>query len=180
MRLSRLLLALCFGFQPATAADTVWHDRDGKAIPDTESRKSANGFGASLVVTPDEDWEAKWNTPPETVPTFREARTVKRGGAVTILIFFANPKTDARNTINVRCDLRVLRPDGSFSINANDVVCMKGPLRGSPTSVRLAAPVLKFIGEPQDPLGEWRVMVSVKDVLRETSLQLETSFILEP
>ena len=180
MRLRRLLWVLCFVLQPATAADTVWHTRDGKAIPDTESRKSANGFGASLVATSDEDWEAKWNTPPETAPTFREARTVKRGGVVTILIFFANPKIDARNFANVRCDLRVLRPDGSFSINADDVVCMEGPLKGDPTSVRLAAPVLKFIGEPQDPLGEWRVEVSVKDVVRQTSVKLKTSFTLEP
>lgn len=180
MRLPSLLLAFCFGLQPAVAADTVWHSHDGKAIPDTESRKSANGFGASLIVTPDENWEAKWNTPPETVPTFREARTVKRGGAVTILIFLANPKIDERNTASVRCDLRVLRPDGSFSINANDVVCMEGPLKGSPTSVLLAAPVLKFVGEPQDPLGEWRVEVSIRDVVRQTSLQLKTSFTLQP
>ncbi len=180
MRLPILLLAVCFALEPAVAAETAWHSRDGKPIPDTESRKSADGFGASLVVTPDEDWETKWNTPPETVPTFSEARTVKRGGVVTILIFFANPKTDARNAANVRCDLRVLRPDGSFSINANDVVCMEGELKGNPAFVRLAAPVLKFVGEPQDPLGEWRVEVSVKDVLRQTSLHLKTSFTLEP
>src|SRR6266446_3679595 len=153
MRLPILLLAVCFALEPAVAAETAWHSLD---------------------------WETKWNTPPETVPTFSEARTVKRGGVVTILIFFANPKTDARNAANVRCDLRVLRPDGSFSINANDVVCMEGELKGNPAFVRLAAPVLKFVGEPQDPLGEWRVEVSVKDVLRQTSLHLKTSFTLEP
>src|SRR5882762_8600387 len=119
MRLPILLLAVCFALEPAVAAETAWHS-----------------FGASLVVTPDEDWETKWNTPPETVPTFREARTVKRGGVVTILIFVANPKTDARNAANVRCDLRVLRPDGSFSINANDVACMEGELKGNPAFVR--------------------------------------------
>jgi len=59
-------------------------------------------------------------------------------------------------------------------------VCMEGELKGNPAFVRLAAPVLKFVGEPQDPLGEWRVEVSVKDVLRQTSLHLKTSFTLEP
>src|SRR5439155_7265975 len=109
MRLPILLLAVCFALEPAVAAETAWHSRDGKPIPDTESRKSANGFGASLVVTPNED------------------------------------------------------------------CCMEGELKGNPAFVRLAAPVLKFVGEPQDPLGEWRVEVSVKDVLRQTSLHLKTS-----
>src|SRR5438046_8061111 len=119
MRWPILLLAVCFALEPAVAAETAWHSRDGKPIPDTESRKSANGFGASLVVTPDEDWETKWNTPPETVPTFREARTVKRGGVVTILIFFANPQTDSRNTANVLCELSLLRTDASCAISAS-------------------------------------------------------------
>src|SRR2546430_4761599 len=62
MRLPILLLAVCFALEPAVAAETAWHSPDGKPIPDTESRKSANGFGAALVVTPDEDWETKWRS----------------------------------------------------------------------------------------------------------------------
>ena len=40
-----------------------WLDRNGNPVPDSDEMKSAGGFGGWLVVTPDEDWEAEWNTP---------------------------------------------------------------------------------------------------------------------
>src|ERR1051325_257632 len=178
-RLKILLpVMLYLAFKTVQAAETVWHDRDGRPIPDDDTHKSRNGFAVGLLVTPDPDWEAKWNPPAETIPTFRSARTVRRGGALTILIFLVNPKTNHRNLANVRCDLQVARPDGSLSVNAKDVVCLKGELRGSPMAVRLATPVLKFKGEANDPLGEWHIVVVVRDVLRATELQLESSFVL--
>jgi hypothetical protein len=165
--------------QHASAADSVWHTPDGKPIPDSDSRKGANGFGASVVVTPDEEWQAKWNTPHDMVPRFTTTSAVKVGGKATILIFLVNPKLNAQREVDIRCDLRILRPDGSASIDEKNVVCLGGRLQGDPRSVRLAAPVITFVGEPQDPLGEWRIEISVKDALRDTTLPLTASFSLQ-
>ena len=67
-----------------------WVSRDGKPALDTDAMKSINGFGGWLVVTPDKDWEKKWNTSPETVPHFTEAKKVSYGEQLTILTFFIN------------------------------------------------------------------------------------------
>jgi hypothetical protein len=175
--LAFLVCAWCGG--SSLAADGVWRSSDGTLVPDTEARKSINGFGAWLVVTSDQDWQAKWNTPPHVIPRFTEAKDVKREGKLTILIFFVNPKPDARNVVNVRCDIKVVRPDRSVSVNAKDLSCMEGELEGSPYNVRRAAPVINFVGEPKDPLGEWRVEVSVTDALRGTSVPVRASFNLQ-
>jgi hypothetical protein len=39
-------------------------------------------------------------------------------------------------------------------------------------------PVVAFEGEASDPLGQWRVEVSVKDALRDTTLPLKVLFTL--
>jgi hypothetical protein len=101
------------------------------------------------------------------------------GGKATILIFIVNPKLNAQGEVDIRCGLRIIRPDGGTSIDEKNVVCLGGKLQGDPRSVRLAAPVITFIGEPQDPLGEWRIEISVKDALRDTTLPLRASFSLQ-
>jgi hypothetical protein len=169
-----LVCAWCSG--SSLAADGGWRSPDGTLVPDTEARKSINGFGAWLVVTSDKYWQEKWKTPPHVRPHFTEAKDVKRGGRLTILIFFVNPKPDARHLVNIRCDIKVVRPDQSVSVNAKDISCMEGELKGSPHYIRLAAPVINFVGEPKDPLGEWRVEVSVTDAFRGTSIPVRASF----
>lgn len=58
--------------------------------------KSKNDFAGSLLATIDEDWEKKWNTPPETKPNFNKAGTVPYGKKVFILTFFSNPLRDGQ------------------------------------------------------------------------------------
>src|SRR5262245_24385861 len=93
MLLKAALLSLAITGAPAPAAhqETFWKDERGMPVPDTRFRKSVGGFGAWLVVTSDQDWEQKWNTPAETTPQFTEARTVQKGGRIFVLLLFANP-----------------------------------------------------------------------------------------
>ncbi|HET7833269.1 MAG TPA: hypothetical protein VFK88_09945 [Gallionella sp.] len=144
-----------------------------------KSSNSVDGFGALLILTSDQDWEAKWNTPADVMPNFTRAHSVRRSGALTLLILFANPKADQHNSINVLCDIKATRPDGSISVNEANLVALKGELKGRPENVRLADPVIKFVGEPKDPLGEWIIEVTVKDMVRGVSVPIKTSFILE-
>jgi hypothetical protein len=175
-----LRLALSFAIAiPAFAHEATWKDSNGKAIPETEARRTLNGLGGSLLVTPDSNWREKWDTPANTVPRFNEAKAVARGQQVFILIFFSNPKLGADGRVNLSCDLEVVRPDGTVSTHQTDVVCLQGEVKGGPYNVYLAAPVLGFTGDAADPAGPWTVRVSLKDNLRDTVLPLKTSFILE-
>jgi hypothetical protein len=162
----------------AGAADGVWHDERGRPVPDEESRKSVSGFGGWLLITPDPDWQQKWETPSSTTPVFSTAKSVKVGGRVAILIFFVSPKPDARGAINIGCDILVRRGNGTLSIDSKDVDCASGPIGPNPYNVRLADQWLNMIAESGDPLGKWEVEVNVRDRNRNVSVPLKASFTL--
>ena len=156
--------------------DSGWVDMNGHKIPDASNIKSVNGFGAHLLVTPDRDWAAKWDTSHDTVPYFSEADRVQIGERLTILTFYINPMADATGNVLITCDLKVVRPDGTLSVKENGLECVAGELAGDPRSVRLSPFVLEYIGEPHDPLGKWSVEVVMTDEMRGAIASLKTSF----
>jgi hypothetical protein len=174
MKLTALLALMLLA--PASLAQGAWKDGEGKPVPDTEWQKSVAGFGGMLIVTPDQDWEKKWNTPTDGGPHFSTAGKVKRGGELTILMIFTNPLADDAGESNVSVDVDVARPDGSSSTHAQDVVCFKGKLLGPPTNVYLCGPTVGFVGEPSDPTGTWSVKITMTDEVRKVSIPLATSF----
>lgn len=160
------------------AEDFNWRTGDGAKAPNTKNQKSISGFGGWLLVTPDKDWEEKWNTPKENIPHFSEAEEVELGEELTILPFFANPKLDENRYFKILCDIKIIKPNGSFSINEIDVPCAEGILEDDPMSIFLTQTVIKYIGEAGDPFGEWTVFFNMKDTLRNVEIPLETSFTL--
>jgi hypothetical protein len=163
---------------PGATPSGVWHTPDGTVLTETEARRSVSGFGVWLIATPDQDWQDKWNTPPSVTPHFTEASTVKRGGKLTILIVFSNPQSDLAGNASISCDIKVIRPDGSSSVDAPNLSCMDGPLLGAPANLRLGAPVIVVVAEPKDQTGHWQVQVRVRDQVRKVEVPVQTSFIL--
>ena len=175
--MKHILIIVLFWFsQLLYAEEGGWVTRDGKAVPNTSAMKSINGFGGWLVVTPDDDWESKWNAPPETIPHFSEASDVRYGEQLTILAFYINPKTNVSGEINILCDIKITKPDGSSPINVQDVECATGKLQGNPGNVRLTSAIIKYIGEDGDPPGKWIIEVALTDKIRNTRIPLKTHF----
>lgn len=172
-----LLAALVAG--SAHADEVTWRGPNGEPASDTDSRKSANGFGGWVASTSDADWLDRWEHPASGTPSFTESKSVRRGEKLTILIFVLNAAPDAQNVVNVRCDLRVTRPDGSRPVDAADVTCLQGEIKGPPGGIRIAGPIINFVGEPTDQIGTWTVDVSLKDAVRDTTLALKTTFELK-
>ena len=163
-------------FASAAFADVGWRDADGKPIPDTESQKSVEGFGGLLLMTPDAEWEKKWNTKPQDVPQLDVASTVKTGGQLFILTMFTNPQLDAAGKANITIDIDVRRPDGSASTHVEGGVCFQGKLAGPPLNVYICGSVIGFVGEASDLVGTWPVRVTLTDTARKVSVPLTTNF----
>lgn len=161
------------------ADEVTWRGANGEPAGDTDARKSANGFGGWVASTADADWLERWERPANGTPSLTESKSVRRGEKLTILIFVLNAAPDAQNQANVRCDLRVTRPDGSRPVDAADVTCLQGELKGPPGGIRIAGPIINFVGEPNDQIGTWTVDVSLKDAVRDTTLALKTTFELK-
>ena len=179
--LAAALLSTSAGAQPMAPAggDLLWKDQSGKAIPASESRQSLKGFGGMLLVTPDPDWKKKWDTPSNTIPQISEAHTVSKGSSLTVLIFFSNPKADKKGQSEIRCDLKVTRPDGKLEVDKVDQECFLGKVGPNPNHVFLANQAIGFIAEAKDPKGKWLVDVSLTDKNRQAKLQLKTYFDLK-
>lgn len=156
----------------------TWINRDGSPAKNTDSMKSIAGFGGWLVVTPDLDWWDKWNTPSDNVPYFSEAKEVSLGQKLTILTFYGNPLPDEKGMINLSCNIRVARPDGTDSVNQKNIPCATGELLGERLHVYLSQAVIEYVGEPGDPPGEWVVEVTLKDNVAGIVIPLKTSFVL--
>ncbi|MCX7033421.1 MAG: hypothetical protein NT046_05550 [Arenimonas sp.] len=176
MKCLALLLTLCLSL-PASAND-LWSGPDGQPLPDTASRQAKRGFSGALVITADRDWAMKWANPAEGAPAIAGATEVRRGGQLAVLVFFANPRLDAARKADVRCDIRVLRPDGSVSADQKNLVCYQGPALGDEHHTYLSAPVVKFTAEPADLAGPWTVSVTLRDGGRRVTLPLEAKFTL--
>jgi hypothetical protein len=181
--MSRLIRAIAFALlfalagttpapaeQPATDVTQVW--------PETGHSKTKDGFAALLLITDDPDWEAKWNTPPETKVHFKDADKVRVGEKLVILTFFANPKPDAANRVSILCDLKITRPDGTFAADERGLNCTSGELEGDPSNIRLTPVIVHVIAEETDQRGEWVVDVGITDAVRATRLELTRKFTL--
>ena len=176
-KLSSIVLIIA-SFQ-AIGADNVWLGPDRSKWADTEFRKTENDFTGLLLVTPDTDWERKWNTPPDTIPYFREAESVKVGEELVILTFFVNPKPDDGGNAHVLCSIKATRPNGTVPIDEKNIPCMKSQVSSNPDNIHLSPAIINFVGEKNDPLGKWLIEVEIQDVNRNTTLQLKTHFILK-
>jgi hypothetical protein len=171
-------LLICFAMVPGTGVgqDFAWRDQDGQLIRDTDARKSSDGFGGWVITTSDADWAAKWATPAEETPSFTTAESVRKGERVETLIFIVNPLRNEKGEVDVRCDIRVTRPNGTVSLEKRGLPCLNGPLLGDPRNLRLAVHTLPFTGEEGDPLGEWVIDIALRDAKRGTTLNLRGSF----
>ena len=178
--MKHLLIVILIIFTSVSQAedDSSWLLADGTPAPNTDSQKSIKGFGGWLLVTPDEDWEQKWNTPVENTPSFSVAKEVEIGEELTILPFFVNPKLNDDKSLNILCDISVQKPDASFSFNETGILCATGIYEGDINNVLLASTVVKYIGEEGDPFGEWIVRFKFTDTVRNVSVSLKTSFAL--
>ena len=150
--------------------------KDLSSWPQTEARKVQNDFAAWLLVTPNLDWQKRWDTPPDTIPYFDEASEVRIGEQLVILTFFTNPGINDSGNSLVNCSLKVTRPDGSYSVPEQGFDCLNEKLQGNPRNIRLSPVVIQFTAEDSDPLGVWVVEVTLEDKIRQVFLKLKTTY----
>jgi len=175
-----IILLISLGLSPSSWAQETWHDRHGNSIPESDSQRSIDGFAGLLVVTPDENWYEKWNTPAENTPEFTSAKTpIRNGDKLFFLTVLSSPGTNSEGKADVWCDMKIIRPDGTVSLNEIDKPCFQATLAGGSHNLYLSEVVAGFLAEPKDLRGQWVVSVTLKDKIRRVSLTLKNSFVVE-
>lgn len=180
MKTLLIIATLLAGALPfASSAQSNWITKEGKAIPESNTIRSRDGFNAMLLITSDADWQKEWDTPSEHVPHFTESHRVRTGGELHILGFLSNPLLDQDKMANVSCDFAVIRPDGSFSMNKKDFDCFRGKVETNPRNLYMSRASLKFLSEEADPKGTWQVVIVMRDLNRGVEVTLKDSFVNE-
>jgi len=176
MNLARTLASMALLLPLLATAQPLQPGAQDTPLPATSATQSSEGFSASMVITADPDWQQKWESPPDVAPRFDLATEVKEGGSLYILSFLSNPMLDAQGMTQVRCDLRISKPDGSLSGDEHDLPCFVTALETDPKLVYLSTIGVKFTAEAGDPKGTWTVAITVRDTLRNVTIPLRSSF----
>jgi hypothetical protein len=168
-----LMTLVLLAAAPATAQ---WKKGDER-VPDTPDRKSVNGFGAQLLIVEDprafiEEWRK-----PET-PKINPVSEVKRGTVIGAFVLFAACKSDAQGLCNSEVDYTVYKPDGTIYAERKQQPLWKAaPPPG--TNIQLSEAILGIRMEQNDPVGDYKVKASVRDLNAQISFDLETKFRLQ-
>lgn len=180
LRIAFLVTTLFLGFSSASFSQSYgWKDKNNCPATDTASRRSVDGFGGMMIITPDVDWEEKWNTPSGTSPFYKKVNEAKVGETIYILSFFSNPKSNPLHVVNISCDIQIIQPDGTVAMTEKNRPCFHGVLGGAPEMIYMTNAAVGFMGEEKDPKGVWTVKLAMKDQLRTEPVMLTQSFTLK-
>lgn len=134
-----------------------------------EAFEPAPGFNAALIVTPGDEFDRIFNSPPENRPDFSRVDVMKIGEQAEIHVIFTNPIVDENNFADVTFDVKVIKP-GNDVKNYTDLEGITGKLQKSSTNTYLAKAFLRLKADNSDPIGEWNILVSIHDNKRQSSI----------
>lgn len=178
-RIAVLLIASIVG--GSSLAHAQWFEA-GEAVADTAWRKSAEGFGAMILLTSSpETFLAAWAEPssPDYAPAIETTDHVARGVPIHAYVFFTGCTPDRQGSCDATTDFVVLRPDGSEYANIPGVELWQGKPPPEEGSVQLGPASVGVVIEPQDPLGEYTVKARVCDRLADNCLVIWQRFTAE-
>ena len=141
-----------------------------------DSRKAVDGFSAWLLVTPEEDFPEDLDLSVDHPSSVSEPPVLQVSESVLLLFFFADPALKADRIANVRCEFKIVRPDGTVATERAGVKCYDSRLAEADENKYVPGLIFRFRAETNDPKGEWSVYASITDLGRGASVPLRASF----
>ncbi|HEY2627874.1 MAG TPA: hypothetical protein VGI57_02045 [Usitatibacter sp.] len=169
----RAFLAALVVMLASAASWAQWTDPAGKVLPDTAWRRTVDGMGAMLVLVPNyNDFIKQWTGADEKdSPQLNPVSELKRGGEATILIFFSGCAKAGERCV-LTADIKMLKPDGSVYGEFKDREAFDGTIDKVGTVI-LSHAMIQMRAEPTDPLGDYKVIATLRRPSTHTSIQLE-------
>ena len=134
-------------------------------------RVTVDGFHAMAVMTEDADWQKSWKeVPPEDAVALPEVTALKVGDKAWMITAFANPEV-RDGAIDIRCDLKIVRPDGTES-TVPEAPSAKGALEGDAAALHLTGMLIEMSAEAGDARGTWRAEIGITDANRGVRVPL--------
>ncbi len=138
--------------------------------------RDANGLQGMLMLTSDQDWQKKWNTPEQVTPMFNTSTELYLGETISVLGFVSNPQLDKQGELNIHCGLQLVTPTGKVVVSQDEIPCMTGKLAGKVLNVYMLPAGAVVKAELTDEAGNWTAHYRITDKNRHTTLELKNSF----
>ncbi len=167
-RIAAFILAMA-----SATAWAQWMDQSGKALPDEPFRKTVDGMGAMLVLTSKyNDFIKEWTgTDDKHSPLLKPVSELKHGDDATILVFFSGCAKPGQ-PCNLTADIKVIAPNGSVYGEFKDRPAFDATIDKEGT-VMLSHAMIQMRIEPNDAVGEYKVLVTLHRPSTKTSIELE-------
>lgn len=139
------------------------------ATPAPNAPRANEGIECRLVLSLDYAFEDRWNhMPADAGPQISTVSSVVRKQSFTAYSFLTGFVADAKGDVLVDGDFRIARPDGSTWSEHKGIAILKE--RDAASSTLLSRSNLRASFEPGDPLGEYAVSVTVRDIVAKTTV----------
>ena len=174
-----LIAALC-GASLLGDDSTAWRKNGKPDVVDTPNVKSKKGFGAQLFLTQNAQFFVDWNkqeTP--SLITLKNDKALRNVPLFTV-IFFVDPGTDSKGSVDVTYDMVIRKPDGSIYGEQKNAVGLKGKYVVPAHDLQLAHERMGIQIDNQDPSGTYTVEVTVRDHIKKVELPLKATFKVAP
>lgn len=144
---------------------------DQRQVPPLYSKngviEAIPAFNAALIVTLGDEFDKVLKSPPENRPDFTRVDMLKIGEQAEMHVIFSNPLFE-NNSANVTFDVSITRPDSTVK-NYLGLEGLTGKVPTSTTNSYLAKAFIRLKAENSDPIGEWKIQVTVHDNNRRSS-----------
>ena len=134
---------------------------EGKAAPDSNWSKSANGFGAQLIVVGDPRAFLEMWSKPET-PDIKPAEEVSRGQQFAAVILFVGCKAGSDGNCNALVNYKVIDPDGKVIAERPDQIIWNQKELDKRTTY-LGKAILGLRLSDKNPNGTYTIQAVVSD-----------------
>jgi hypothetical protein len=170
------LCLVCLAACSTTSSDRQWHAA-GQALSQSSFRKSSGSFGGMLLLTTNPaEFVSEWeNKRVEEDPHIQTAYEIHQGDTIAAFVVFGGCQADGRGLCNSSLDYVVIRPDGDLYAKKEGLMLWNDAPAPSPL-IQLAPASLGIRIEPQDPLGEYIVRATIRDLVAAKTLILEQRF----
>lgn len=160
---------------PAIIYAQQWSE-NGTPVQNREHMASKNGFGAMILMTTDsktalENWEML--TEGVSIP---QAEKVEKGNPIEALILFSGCKPNNKGDCITEADYQIIKPDGSMYAEHKNTEIWRGKPAIPEGRLELAVDRVGLVAEPDDPVGIYKVVCTVRDLVGNIEFRIFSTF----
>ena len=137
-----------------------------------------SNFIAVFIVTPGDEFDNMLKSQPDAWAESFSVNNLKIGTQVELHVIFSNQLVDKNNSSNVTYDVVIVQP-GNIVKKYPGLEGLVGRIPNSSSNSYIARSFLRIKTNESDPIGDWKIYVTIRDNNRQASISGSTTLTFE-